>query len=74
MMNVLRRVRSHRLGQPDWEAYCYARNRSFDPVSGAYRGRDTARQFLGTRASLHVLTAPVGACIERTHAILFERD
>ena len=57
MMNVLRRVRSHRLGQPDWEAYCYARNRSFDPVSGAYRGRDTARQFFATRAS-----PPIGDC------------
>ena len=32
-------------GRPDWEAYCYSRYRSFDPISGTYRGRDGRRHY-----------------------------
>lgn len=32
-------------GRPDWEAYCFSRYRSFDPVTGTYRGRDGRRHY-----------------------------
>ena len=32
-------------GRPDWEAYCFSRYRSFDPISGTYRGRDGRRHY-----------------------------
>ena len=31
------------VGAPDWEAYCFSRYRSFDPVSGTYLGYDGRR-------------------------------
>lgn len=32
-------------GAPGWEAYCFSRYRSFDPVSGTYLGRDGRRHY-----------------------------
>src|SRR6202171_605947 len=32
-------------GSPDWEAYCFSRYRSFDPISGTYQGRDGRRHY-----------------------------
>ena len=32
-------------GSPSWEAYCFSRYRSFDPVTGTYRGRDGRRHY-----------------------------
>ena len=32
-------------GSPGWEAYCFSRYRSFDPVSGTYLGRDGRRHY-----------------------------
>lgn len=32
-------------GSADWEAYCFSRYRSFDPISGTYRGRDGRRHY-----------------------------
>jgi hypothetical protein len=33
------------VGAPDWEAYCFSRYRSFDPVSGTYLGYDGRRHY-----------------------------
>ena len=52
MMNVFRRVRSHRLWPTRLGSYCYSLYRSFDPVSGAYRGRDTADQSIPSNRRL----------------------
>lgn len=30
---------------PGWEAYCFSRYRSFDPISGTYLGHDGRRHF-----------------------------
>ena len=30
---------------PDWEAYCFSRYRSFDPISGTYLGYDGRRHY-----------------------------
>jgi hypothetical protein len=32
-------------GAPGWEAYCFSRYRSFDPVSGTYLGYDGLRHY-----------------------------
>lgn len=32
-------------GAPGWEAYCFSRYRSFDPISGTYLGYDGRRHF-----------------------------
>jgi len=32
-------------GAPGWEAYCFSRYRSFDPVSGTYLGRNGHRHY-----------------------------
>ncbi|MGZ5876635.1 MAG: BA14K family protein [Bradyrhizobium sp.] len=32
-------------GAPGWEAYCLSRYRSFDPISGTYRGYDGRRHY-----------------------------
>jgi hypothetical protein len=32
-------------GSADWEAYYFSRYRSFDPISGTYRGRDGRRHY-----------------------------
>lgn len=34
-----------RYGGSDWEAYCFSRYRSFDPVSGTYLGNDGRRHY-----------------------------
>jgi hypothetical protein len=34
-------------GAPGWEAYCFSRYRSFDPISGTYLGRDGRRHYCG---------------------------
>ena len=36
-------------GRPDWEAYCYSRYRSFDPISGTYRGRTAGGTIVNSR-------------------------
>jgi BA14K-like protein len=33
------------IGAPGWEAYCFSRYRSFDPVSGTYVGYDGRRHY-----------------------------
>jgi BA14K-like protein len=32
-------------GEPGWEAYCFSRYRSFDPVTGTYLGHDRRRHY-----------------------------
>ena len=32
-------------GAPGWEAYCFSRYRSFDPISGTYLGYDGMRRY-----------------------------
>ena len=32
-------------GAPGWEAYCFSRYRSFDPISGTYLGYDGVRRY-----------------------------
>jgi hypothetical protein len=32
-------------GAPGWEAYCFSRYRSFDPISGTYLGYDGRRHY-----------------------------
>jgi BA14K-like protein len=34
-------------GAPGWEAYCFSRYRSFDPITGTYLGRDGRRHYCG---------------------------
>ena len=33
------------VGPLDWEAYCFSRYRSFDPISGTYMGNDGRRHY-----------------------------
>ena len=33
------------IGAPGWEAYCFSRYRSFDPISGTYLGYDGLRHY-----------------------------
>lgn len=33
------------VGAPDWQAYCFSRYRSFDPLSGTYLGYDGRRHY-----------------------------
>jgi BA14K-like protein len=34
-------------GAPGWEAFCFSRYRSFDPISGTYLGHDGRRHYCG---------------------------
>jgi hypothetical protein len=35
-------------GSPGSEGYCFSRYRSFDPITGTYRGRDGRRHYCQT--------------------------